>query len=200
MQPSRTSKAPSFKEREKQRREQEILCAAGQLIAEHGYAALTMDDLAEAVGISKPTLYQHFKSKDDLLKRVVVQTLERLEEYLGLPRSGTPLERLQAVMSFLLEHQYEPGSVLASLGPELIVTTLKSSAELAERKAHIWQLLCGLIDDGKAQGQIDPATPTPVIVRAMFCLLGVLSHPVEGDPSETINHVIHLFLSGITSR
>ena len=55
----------SYKERSRLRREQDILRTAARMIRDNGYANLNMDDLADEVGISKPTLYQHFKGKDD---------------------------------------------------------------------------------------------------------------------------------------
>ena len=76
----------SFKERERQRREHEILLHARRLIRAGGFADLTMDDLAQAVGVSKPTLYQHFRSKDDLTARVV-ELLAR--SIAGSQQSGT---------------------------------------------------------------------------------------------------------------
>ncbi len=69
----------SYRDVERQRREKDILECAGKLLAERGYADLNMDDLAEAVGISKPTLYQHFKSKEDLVTQVVFQSYETME-------------------------------------------------------------------------------------------------------------------------
>jgi AcrR family transcriptional regulator len=189
----------SFKERERQRRESEILCAAERLIAERGYAELTMDDLADTVGISKPTLYQHFKSKDDLLTRVMLQSFGVLEAQLRQPLTGTPVERLRAILRSLLEQRYAPGGLLASLGPELVLSALRSSAELVAHKTRIVAHLCALVDDAKAAHQIDSAIPTPTIVRAMFCLLGVLPNQPDAMPEfdGAIDAVIRLFFHGI---
>ncbi len=44
-----------------------ILSKAQQLFAEHGIRAVTMDDLANHLGISKRTIYVHFKNKNELL-------------------------------------------------------------------------------------------------------------------------------------
>ena len=52
-------KKHSYKEIERQRREEDILHVAERLLLERGYGNLNMDELADAVGISKPTLYQH---------------------------------------------------------------------------------------------------------------------------------------------
>ncbi len=47
-------------------REQQMLDAAVTAFARHGYRAASMDDIAEAAGVSKPLVYQYLNSKEDL--------------------------------------------------------------------------------------------------------------------------------------
>lgn len=47
-------------------REQQMLDAAVEAFGRHGYRSASMDDIAEAAGVSKPLVYQYLKSKDDL--------------------------------------------------------------------------------------------------------------------------------------
>src|SRR5664280_2721668 len=47
-------------------REHQTLEAAHALFAEHGYARVTMDDVADAVGVTKPLLYRYFGNKERL--------------------------------------------------------------------------------------------------------------------------------------
>lgn len=49
-------------------RQMEIAKAAMILLSEKGYANTTMNDIAKAAGISKPTLYQYFKGKESLFE------------------------------------------------------------------------------------------------------------------------------------
>ncbi|MBI9074554.1 MAG: TetR/AcrR family transcriptional regulator [Desulfatibacillum sp.] len=55
------------KEREKKQRIQSILDAAKKVFASKGYLKSTMDEIAMAAEITKPTIYLYFKSKDDLI-------------------------------------------------------------------------------------------------------------------------------------
>jgi len=48
-------------------RERQMIQIAGEVFAERGYAAASMDDIAERVGVSKPMLYEYFRSKEGLL-------------------------------------------------------------------------------------------------------------------------------------
>src|SRR5579862_9671726 len=64
------SARPSMKERQWQLRQDAILDAACELLRTKGFNAMTLEDVTEAIGISRPTLYQHFKSKEDILMHI----------------------------------------------------------------------------------------------------------------------------------
>ncbi|GAA4667050.1 MULTISPECIES: SACE_7040 family transcriptional regulator [Amycolatopsis] len=52
---------------EKASRREQILTAAAELFARHGFHGVGIDDIGAAVGISGPALYRHFRSKDAML-------------------------------------------------------------------------------------------------------------------------------------
>ncbi len=80
----------------RQRRSQLLEVAIG-LFAEHGFHATSMDDIAEAAGVTKPVLYQHFPSKRalyrELLDDVDRQLTDRLVDATSHATSGR--ERVQ---------------------------------------------------------------------------------------------------------
>ena len=57
---------------------QDFLLRVSQLFVDNGPKAVTMDDVAAAVGISKKTLYQHFRNKEELLEGVLQFNLDRV--------------------------------------------------------------------------------------------------------------------------
>lgn len=59
-------------------RERQILQTAEQLLLESGDYDLTLDDLAKHLDVAKGTLYKHFKSKDELLLRILIEYEKRL--------------------------------------------------------------------------------------------------------------------------
>src|SRR5437868_2245021 len=91
----------SWQERQRALREEAILDSAAALMAERGFAATSVDDIAAHVGVSKPTLYQHFASKDAIAEAVIARNLTHAEERLaaaeadiaGGERARTRLER-----------------------------------------------------------------------------------------------------------
>jgi AcrR family transcriptional regulator len=52
-------------------RRDQLLDTAQQVFTEQGYAGASMDDVADAAGVTKPVLYDHFGSKDGLLAAVI---------------------------------------------------------------------------------------------------------------------------------
>jgi TetR/AcrR family transcriptional regulator, cholesterol catabolism regulator len=65
----------------------EILTAAAELFRARGYRATTLEELARRLGISKKTLYGHFRSKEDLLAAIFHRTMTLVEEGLASIRS-----------------------------------------------------------------------------------------------------------------
>jgi AcrR family transcriptional regulator len=63
---------------EKSARRGQILDAAAELFARHGFHGVGIDDIGAAVGISGPALYRHFRSKDAMLGEMLTQISEKL--------------------------------------------------------------------------------------------------------------------------
>lgn len=90
--------------------ENELLDRAAALFAERGYEGTTLQDIAEAIGITRPSLYNYIKSKDDLLGMLVSGLTETLAKELAeLEASeGSAADRLagsvRAVALRICEH------------------------------------------------------------------------------------------------
>src|SRR4051812_48849038 len=72
-------------------REQEILDAAVDIFHANGYSATSVDDVAAAVGILKGSLYYYMDSKEDLLRRIVEEVHEDVEEIMTEALARTEL-------------------------------------------------------------------------------------------------------------
>src|SRR5436309_3704365 len=59
-------------------RREQILAAAAELFAQHGFHGVGIDDIGAAVGISGPALYRHFRSKDAMLGEMLTSISEVL--------------------------------------------------------------------------------------------------------------------------
>lgn len=58
---------------EKERRREQLLTAAGQLFADRGFAAISLDEIGAEVGVTGQAIYRHFASKQDMLGVLIGQ-------------------------------------------------------------------------------------------------------------------------------
>ena len=61
-----------------QERRAQLLSTSRTVFGEHGFTATSMNDIADAAGVTKPVLYQHFASKHDLFHELLTETAELL--------------------------------------------------------------------------------------------------------------------------
>src|ERR1043166_6930143 len=76
-----------------------ILEAAGQLFREHGYGAVSMDQIAREAGVSKATVYAHFESKDRLFAAMVHNACRAYAE--GRLPAVTEMEDVRAALTHI---------------------------------------------------------------------------------------------------
>jgi AcrR family transcriptional regulator len=77
-----------------------ILDATDRLLARYGYRKMTMDDLAQEVGIGKGTIYLHFQSKHELVLSHIDRVIDRVIDGLKLVEAGggSPSEKIRAML------------------------------------------------------------------------------------------------------
>jgi TetR/AcrR family transcriptional regulator, cholesterol catabolism regulator len=91
-------------------RRQQIIDQAAAMFDSAPYHATSMDDIAAAVGIAKPTLYHYFNSKTQILFEIHEALIGRLLERHSSPRPGAPREQLLRIMEDILAFmQTRPG-------------------------------------------------------------------------------------------
>ncbi|MCX6683859.1 MAG: helix-turn-helix domain containing protein [Methanoregula sp.] len=77
-----------------------------------GYRATTMDDIAEYIGVSKTTLYQYFRNKDDLVIEIVKAFPEEIrEKTMSKFPAASRLDGWIAILDFYLENSVEENAL-----------------------------------------------------------------------------------------
>ncbi len=93
------------------RRRKQLLDVSLEVFAERGFHPTSMNDLAEAAGVTKPVLYQHFGSKRELYLELLDDVGSRLRDSIGKATSeaATPREQVErgfaAYFRFVAEHE-----------------------------------------------------------------------------------------------
>ena len=191
-----------------QKRKQETLDVAMRLLTERGYANLNMDELAEEVGISKPTLYQYFNSKDELVAQALVRMFEKTEEKLSELSDKSPLEQIEHFMRLLLKSRAEKRNMMAQIDMEIMRSIVKSYPYLIEHMQANRNKLSQIVIKAQEQGEIDPTIPPWIIVNAVFSLQGIINNPYMKDQpqrtdeelSEAIEIILRLFKRGVRNE
>jgi AcrR family transcriptional regulator len=80
----------------------QLLDAAAQLFAERGYDAVSMRDIARAVGVTQANLYYHFRDKADLIQATLAQVFEAGAERLETFLSDHPEDKLGAFVRWFV--------------------------------------------------------------------------------------------------
>lgn len=141
-------------------RREHILRVAARVFARKGYRAASLQEIADEVGVTRPSFYYHFKSKQQILAAIVDAALARADRTLDevLAVSGTPVDKLRAfVFKYVeinTEHVEVPVlfQVMGELAPD--------DAEAARRRRReIDHKLAGLIEQGVGSGHLRSANP-----------------------------------------
>jgi AcrR family transcriptional regulator len=88
------------------RRRRQLLDVALVMFAERGFHPTSMNDLAEAAGVTKPVLYQHFGSKRELYIELLDDVGTRLRESIGKATSEARTPRQQVERGFAAYFRY----------------------------------------------------------------------------------------------
>lgn len=91
-----------------ERREQ-ILDVAVQVFAKQGFHGSSMNDVAEAAGVTKPVLYQHFDSKQDLYLALLEDVGRRMLHSIAKATSGATNGKMQTELGFQAYFRFVAG-------------------------------------------------------------------------------------------
>ena len=185
-----------LKERQQQLRESAILETMQSLLARKGYAATSMDDVAAELGISKATLYLHFKSKAELALRVILQQMESTPTDGNALDPGLPaIERLRRRLQTGLRRRVAMGAARPELPPELYADPAYQAVERKMQKAGQ-----ALIREAQQAGDIRADLPPALVNEFVFNVFNMNFErlaPEHVDVEAAIDQVVDLAMRAI---
>ncbi len=203
---SNTAVKVSFKTQMLQAREDAIIHTVNRLLAEKGFEAMTVDEVAAGVGIAKASLYKHFPSKEDLAAAAMVRVMRRAQDYLAtLPADAAPLDNLRAVARWTMALK------LAGEMPSLPSQNSTLRATLIGNKAYMNGLievsdsLGAWIEAAQAQGSINPTLPAIAVLYTLYAracdpVLEFLKMGGQHDDAEIVELVMSTCFEGLNAR
>jgi AcrR family transcriptional regulator len=197
--------AGSLRERRKQMLRDEIIEAAQTLMADKGYGAMSMDELAAHVGISKPTLYTYFANKDELVVEAATRDMRQMVAVIeDQPPERTPLARLAFVLRELIERQMRAHSLGIGPWPEIFRLLCENEAAVAAIQ-ELDRYVVAQVEAGVAAGEIDAALDPASVVRAFYGLMGAIPKGRMGavlllEPPRSADGLVEIFVRGVRAR
>ncbi|MCP4559078.1 MAG: TetR/AcrR family transcriptional regulator [Bosea sp.] len=196
-------KTPAQREHERALKREAVLRAAARAFNEQGFHRTSLDEVAERLSVSKPTIYHYVRSKDEILFECVRIGLERLDAATASAETrrsdGSGLERLIVLWTEYAHIVTEDfGRCLILVGEDPLPAEARKS--LRALKGKIDKRFRALIEEGIADGSIRPCDPKLLA----FASAGALSwiarwHDPTGsqDVDEIARQTIAFFLTGV---
>ncbi|HTD04287.1 TetR/AcrR family transcriptional regulator [Undibacterium sp.] len=192
------------REREREIKREAVLRTAAQIFNEKGFHATSLDEVAERLHITKPTLYYYVKNKEEILFECVRIGLEMMREAIAevSASGGTAMAKLIAAMRKYAEIvTLDFGMCLIRVGEDPLPP--ESRRKLRKLKAEIDREFRSLIEQGIAEGALAPCDPKV----AAFTLAGALSwigrwYRPDGPlrPDEIADQCISVLMNGLIQR
>ena len=203
----RSSSLPkvSFKTQMLQAREDAIIQTASRLLAEKGFEAMTVDEVAANVGIAKASLYKHFPSKEDLAAAAMVKLMQKAQDFLRELPAQSAMAQLRCVVRWTMELQLQgqmPSlpSRNSTLRAKLMANTLYMDGliEVSDR-------LGAWIEEAQAQGHLQSSLPPIAVLYTLYAracdpVLEFLKMGGQHDDAQIIDLVMSTCFDGLAAR
>ena len=175
-------------------RYRDILEAAAELFAERGYAATSVRDIGERVGLLGGSLYHYIKSKEALFVKIHDTALEvaagRVIE--AIAAIDDPWARLEAACVRMLEIQLDPNSITMPLMNDFQSTPPEVRERLVARRDKFEQIFRDLVDELP----LDPVLDRGIYRLLLLTLLNNISgwyRPGRMTPAEIGRQIVTVF-------
>jgi AcrR family transcriptional regulator len=181
---------------------QRIIRAAREQFLAHGFHGVTMDDLAEGLGMSKKTIYAHFPSKTALLEAMLLDKFRGVEEDLQaitLECSADFATGLHRLLACLQRHTEE-------IRPPFVRDIQRESPDLfavvqARRREVIQHAFSKLLGEGRRERLIRKDIPVHLIIEILLGAVEAIINPprlaeLELSVKSGLTAIISVILEG----
>ena len=196
----------SFKQQMLKAREDAIIETVNRLLAEKGFEAMTVDEVAASVGIAKASLYKHFPSKEDLAAAAMVRVMQRAQAFIKtLPPAAKPLDNIRAVARWTMEVK------LAGQMPSLpsqnssLRATLIANADYMDGLLEVSDTLGAWIEAAQKAGTLNPKLPAIAVLYTLYAracdpVMEFLKMGGQHDDAQILEIVLSTCFDGLNKR
>jgi AcrR family transcriptional regulator len=197
-----TKTSPFKRDALRMRKVDYIRQVASDLFNRQGFDATSLDEVAEIIGISKPSIYYYYKNKSELLLDCYTRTLDICEDLFeqAEQRDGTSLDKLCYFTRELIYLNCAHGSI--AIVSELNSVPDTAIDELRKRNTALTENLLSLTKNGVADGSMRADIGKPTI----YFIMGGVNwiprwHREDGplSPDELADSYTEFLLRGVAS-
>ena len=194
---------------DKQRKTREIARVALNLFSQKGYAATSVGQIAHAAGIGKGTIYEYFKTKEDIfvvaMREWMAQFENRLREHLA--DIEHPIGRLCAIAEINVKLVNELDPATARLSVEFLQHSLLEDGVLYKKRYLMKEMHIGLrrivieiLLDGVSSGIFRPEIARDaekIAVNFLAYMDGISLHSAVSENYFDLGQQIHFYLDNL---
>ena len=200
--PTKQRKKPSKRAQPAGSDAQRIVEAARAHFFSHGFRSVTMDDLAEELGISKKTLYAHFPGKIELLEAVLADKFAGVEARLKEATRAHPHDFPATLHALLANTQRELDEIkppfvrdMRQKAPHVFKVVERRRAALIERSFG------RLFIEGQRAGMVRKDVPARLIIEILLAMVQAIMNPPKMEelgmmPKEGFTGILKIVLEG----
>lgn len=201
----KTAPRPTKKEMVTAFRTREILAAARSVLEQRGLEALTMEEIAQAAGVAKGTVYLYFQGKDHLLQALMSQVGEQIITALEavIEDRIPPREKLARVVALLLDFLERERILFPIYARGLQRPEAQAQTEhwkrIQEQEEKSLALLTRLFAAGIQQGQFIAANPRLLAFLLRSLIRGVGYYQMVESQKHAVKEALPVLLSLLSS-
>jgi len=186
----------------KQFDEAEVLKAAKEVFCEKGYNGTSMDDLVQATGLSRSSIYDTFGDKHGLFLKSLNQYRYAQQGDLQqlLSKTESPKKRIRFVFDYvvkdMLADEANKGCLLVNVTMEMSCVDKDIAGIAADNMHEMEQLFYHLVKEGQASGEIAKKFPAKALARHLFnSLMGLRITGKSRPEADTLKDVVKLAMA-----
>jgi AcrR family transcriptional regulator len=193
----------SFREQVLRAREDAIVASVNRLLADKGFEAMTVDEVAADVGIAKASLYKHFTSKEELAAAAMIRVLDRTLAFIdSLAPNDPPLDQLRAVVRWTMQVQLAGEMPSLPSQNSTLRAALMANPAYMDRLVELSDKLGALIVAAQTSGTLDTGLPPEVVLYTLFAracdpVLGLLKAGGQYSDERIIELLLRSCFSGL---
>jgi TetR/AcrR family transcriptional regulator of autoinduction and epiphytic fitness len=166
---STTPAKVSFKAQMLLAREDAIIQSVNRLLAEKGFEAMTVDQVAADVGIAKASLYKHFPSKEDLAAAAMVSVMRRTQAFLDdLSTESSPIDKLRGVVAWTMGLKLAGEMTSLPSQNSSLHTILMGNKDYLTVLMAVSDCLSAWIVAAQKQGALNPKLPPIAVLYTLY--------------------------------